>query len=122
MRKKGALILLLVAVMLTTQMVLADDIYEKTTMSLYQGGWNHKQNNKGKHWTSYSVNAPETVEAYITVLSNPTEIDYGLGSARIESQYLAGPYDYHKHDKNTPSYLIELWGLPEFTPIERDIK
>lgn len=113
MRKKGALMLLLLCVMLTSQIVNADDIFERTGQSLYQGGWRHVSGNDGRHWTSYSINAAASVTAYIKVKTNPTEGVTGVGYAEVISKYLAGPYDSHTHSRHTPSYLAELWGLTE---------
>ena len=118
MRKKGALMLLLLCVMLTSQIVNADDIYERTGQSLFQGGWNHARDNKGYHWTSYWINANASVTAYIKVDGYTAESVTKQSDAKVVSDNLVGPYHIHTHSTHTPRYLAELWGVTEFTHVE----
>lgn len=114
MRKKGALLLLLLCLMFAVQVVNADDIYERTAHSLFTGGWRYEVGNDGRHWTAYWINAPASVTAYIKVKNNPTEGVTDVTRAEVVSKHLAGPYDSHSHSYHTPSYLMKLLGLPEF--------
>lgn len=105
MRKKLAVLFLVVVLFSSSTLVKADDIYKKTAYDLLQGGWTQRLIGiDGRHWTSYTLNSypiQTEVIATIKVLGNPIETNPGNNYAKITSKYYVGPYVTHTH-----SYLI----------------
>ena len=90
---------LMLILLLSGVSAFADEFSISSNYDWYMGGY---VTSSEKHWTEYRLRSSDiTIGAGIKIGTNATEVKNGIGTARVTSKHVVGPYYNHTHSKYT---------------------